>query len=481
MAPLMTPFVKRNIFTLASLIIFAGLIRSLNTAAYTLSGRVQHLEFILLGIIILIGAVIMLLWAFLGVFAGLASFLVGMIFLYRPLRALSPDYYTVLIMAFFVSIVVGHYVYRKMYHAHQNYTVTMEKIGEDNNLIENHMNNREVEVAAMGKKIDSLLKLKNIADRLSVILDEDEIMKAVSGETFGIFDVDSRVMIFMVDEEMNELNLSVTLKSPGRKSFSGKKGGIFDNWVIKNTKSLLVKDVKKDFRFSVEEEENRDDTVSLMIKPMIIDSKPLGIIRVDSPHEEAFTPHELRILDIIGELAAVALENSRLYRRTEELAIKDSLTGLYVHRYFMERLDEEVKRSLRSGNPFALLMLDIDDFKSFNDENGHIAGDAILQNVGVVLREKASAGDTVARYGGEEFVFLILNRDKDSVIRTADEIRKKIQETPVILRRKKCAVTVSVGVAMFPEDARLRDDIILEADRALYRAKAEGKNRVCSK
>ncbi|HPN72782.1 MAG TPA: GGDEF domain-containing protein, partial [Candidatus Omnitrophota bacterium] len=194
-----------------------------------------------------------------------------------------------------------------------------------------------------------------------------------------------------------------------------------------------------------------------------------------------FTAHELRMLDIIGDLAAVAMENARLYRKTEDLAIRDSLTGLYVHRYFMERLDEEVKRALRSGSSFALLMLDIDNFKTFNDEYGHMTGDVILHNIGSILKSKASAGDTVARYGGEEFAFLALNADRESAVKIAEEIRARVQETPVTVRRKKCSVTVSIGVSVFPEDARLKDDIIMEADRALYRAKNKGKNRVCSK
>jgi diguanylate cyclase (GGDEF)-like protein len=481
MAPFVTPSAKRNILIPVSLIAFAVLIRALNFTGHIFSPSVQHIEFILLSIIILISSVIMFLWALLGVFPGLVSFLVAMIFLYRPITALSSSYYTVLIMVFFVNIFVGYYMHRRMYQSHQKYTVSMEKVGEDNNLISNHMKNRDVEVSAMGRKIDGLLKIKNIADKLSVILDEDEIMKTVSADAFSIFGEDNRVMLFMVDGATDELNLAVTLKGPGRRPFGSKKGGIFDSWAFKNAKSLLVKDVKKDFRFSVEGEESRDDAVSLIIKPLTIEGRLLGVIRVDSTHEEAFTPHELRILDIIGELAAVALENSRLYRQTEELAVRDSLTGLYVHRYFMERLDEEVKRSLRSGNPFAFLMIDIDGFKEFNDEYGHIAGDAILRNIGAILKKKASAGDTAARYGGEEFAFLLLGQNKKGALKVAEEMRKKIQATPVVLRRKRCSVTVSVGVAVFPEDARLRDDIIIEADRALYKAKSEGKNKVCSK
>ncbi len=152
-----------------------------------------------------------------------------------------------------------------------------------------------------------------------------------------------------------------------------------------------------------------------------------------------------------------------------------------MRRYFMERLDEEVKRALRSNISFALLMLDIDDFKDFNDQNGHIAGDSVLENIGKILKSNASAGDIVARYGGEEFVFLALKSNRQEAIRLAESIRDKIYNSPVILRRKECNVTVSIGVAVFPEDAKLKEDIMWEADRQLYKAKSKGKNAVCSK
>jgi diguanylate cyclase (GGDEF)-like protein len=259
-----------------------------------------------------------------------------------------------------------------------------------------------------------------------------------------------------------------------------KKGDIFDRWTVKNMKGLLIKDIRKDFRFSIDEEGEKHDFVSLISKPMVSEGNVLGILRVDSPDESAFTQHELRILDIIGEMGAVAIENAQLYRQTEELAIKDSLTGLFVHRYFMERLEEEIKRSLHGDGSFALLMLDIDNFKDFNDQHGHIAGDAILKKISGILNSKASAGDIVARYGGEEFAFVALDGSGRGAVKLAEDIRKEIKNTPIVIRRKKMAVTVSIGIAAFPKDAKLLKDLIWEADRRLYEAKAKGKDVVCS-
>lgn len=477
----MTPFTKRNLFIPVSIILFTGLLYGLNRFTPMLKSHVQHLEIISISFMIMISLAVMLFWSLLGVVGGLSSFLVAMIFIYRPLTDLDPYFYSVLIMAFFLSSFLGYYVYRRINLSNQKYTVMMEKIREDINLISNHMKNRSDEVSAMDKKIDDLLKLKNIADKLRMALSDEDIIELVSKATFEIFAGDHRVLLFMLDEDRKELNLTHTSKSKSRRSYITKKGGIFDNWALKNMKSLLIKDISKDFRFSITEDEKRDDTTSLIIKPLIIESNALGVLRVDSPREEAFSQHELRILDIIGELTAVALENARLYQQTEELAIKDSLTGLFVHRHFMARLEDEVKRALRSDSTFALLMLDIDNFKDFNDRYGHISGDAILRKIARILKSKTDAGDIVARYGGEEFALVALNCNKKDAIELANDIREEIQDSPVILRREKCAVTVSIGVAMFPEDAKLREDIIWEADRYLYKAKEKGKNKVCSK
>ncbi len=477
----MTPFAKRNLLILVSAVLFIGLLYSLISIVPTLKGQIQHLELIVISLLIMMSLVVMLFWISVGVFGGLTCFLLAMMFIYKPLTDLNPYYYSVLIMAFFLNSFLGHYIHRKINKINQDHTVTMEKVHEDTNLIQNHFKNRVAEISAMEGKIDSLLKLKNISDDLSLTFSAEEVIRVVIEKTFDKFRDDTRVLFYLVGTKKEGLFLSNVLKAAPRMSPVMEKGGIFERWVMKNMQTLLVKDARKDFRFSIGGEEKKDDFVSLISKPLISEGNILGILRVDSSREGAFGQHELRILDIIGELAAISLENAKLYRKTEELAIKDSLTGLYIYRYFMQRLEEEVKRGTRSEIPFALFMLDIDDFKKFNDKYGHIAGDLVLKNVSRVVESKASAGDIVCRYGGEEFAFLALNCDKKRAVKLAGEIKDEIQDSYVSIRRRKRSVTVSIGIAMFPRDAELREDIVWEADRCLYEAKAKGKNRVCSK
>lgn len=474
------PAARKNLLATGAGLVFACLLFAYHNLLPRLSGQLQHPEFVAISLLILISVVMMVLWLTLGVFGGLGAFLFALISLYRPLTALNPYYYSVLIMTFFLSGTVGYYYHRKISLADQQHVLALERTAEDTNLINNHLKRRKSEVSAMGNKIVSLLKLKNIADSLSLSLSDKEVMRIVSEESLMLFEGRTRVMLFLYDPKRKKFFLSHTCKKEDRKDFPRSTGGTFGTWVQKNMKSLIVKDIHRDFRFSLEEEELSDDAISVMIKPLVVDNRLLGLLRVDSDVEDEFEQYELRLLDIIGGLASVALENAMLYRQTENLAVKDSLTGLYVHRYFMERLEEEIKRALHVEGRFAFLMIDIDEFKRFNDEHGHITGDAMLKKVAQILKQKVSPGDFVARYGGEEFSFISLNSDHEEAMALAEEIRHEIACSLIEVRRIEHGVTVSIGVSTFPDDSRVMTELIGVADKRLYKAKREGKNRVCS-
>ena len=188
----------------------------------------------------------------------------------------------------------------------------------------------------------------------------------------------------------------------------------------------------------------------------------------------------MRFLTTIGGLGAVAIENAQLYERVEQLAIKDSLTGLYLRRHLLDRMPEEISRQIRQKNQLAFLMLDLDKFKHYNDKFGHIAGDIVLRTVGMILADLFSdPGMLICRYGGEEFSILLPDCSRQKAIELAEELRKRISDQTIILRREKTRITVSVGVAVFPKDAQNAKELIHKADQALYKAKKEGRNRVC--
>jgi diguanylate cyclase (GGDEF)-like protein len=188
---------------------------------------------------------------------------------------------------------------------------------------------------------------------------------------------------------------------------------------------------------------------------------------------------ERRLLTMVAKLTAVALTHVTRLRTVEELADIDGLTSVNNKRYFKTRLQDEVHKA-DAGSPLSLLLLDIDHFKHYNDTNGHLAGDDILRKVGQLLKSATREDDVVARYGGEEFVVVYPGTGKEDAVRLAEGIREAVafQAFPNGARQPSGALTISGGVATFPEDAQSAVELVRSADQALYDAKAAGRNRI---
>jgi diguanylate cyclase (GGDEF)-like protein len=173
-----------------------------------------------------------------------------------------------------------------------------------------------------------------------------------------------------------------------------------------------------------------------------------------------------------------ALESAN--QRLERLAVTDGLTGLYNHRFLHEQLLREVERSLRTGLPLAMLMIDVDHFKKYNDRHGHPAGDEVLRTVARLLSEDRRQADMVARYGGEEFAVLLVDVGRAGATEVAEKIRARVRAAhiPYAEQQPLGALTVSVGVAVCPDDAQTPEGLLESADVALYRAKKSGRDTV---
>ena len=256
-------------------------------------------------------------------------------------------------------------------------------------------------------------------------------------------------------------------------------GDLFDFWVIKNQRRLIVSDAHQDFRFDLNEATRLEALRSLIVAPLLHGRRVIGTLRVNSNQPNTFTNDDLRLLDIIAVLASSALSNAMLFEQTEELAIRDSLTGLYVRRYFFDRLKEEHRRSLLTQRPLSLLMCDLDHFKDCNDKFGHGVGDLMLAQIAQILK-KTSENAIVARYGGEEFSVLLPETSKAEALILAEKIRETVEKEEFVFRRQRIAMTVSVGVANIPDDTLDLESVIQKSDQALYQAKRQGRNKVCS-
>jgi diguanylate cyclase (GGDEF)-like protein len=193
---------------------------------------------------------------------------------------------------------------------------------------------------------------------------------------------------------------------------------------------------------------------------------------------EPFTAREVRLLRIYCNQAAVVLDNAIVRERVENLAATDGLTGLFNRRYFDSALSREIARCDRSSTTLALLVADIDHFKGFNDTYGHAMGDLVLKKVAGVLSAALRKADVLARFGGEEFVVILPNVTAKGALESAERLRESVAAAPIHPGGPRKCVTVSIGVAMFPRDARGATSLLEAADRALYEAKRLGRNRV---
>lgn len=203
-----------------------------------------------------------------------------------------------------------------------------------------------------------------------------------------------------------------------------------------------------------------------------------GVIAVQSTRPAMFRDDHQRLLESLGLQIAAALQNAHLY----ELAMVDGLTGLFMRRYFDARIEEEIERSKRYGTPFAVVMMDVDDFKKLNDEHGHLMGDRVLRAIANTVKSQLRGVDTAARYGGEEIALILPRSDMVAAYNVGERIRAAVAELRVTTDTEPpgvLSVTVSLGIAAYPETkAADGEDLIRRADRALYRAKKTGKNRV---
>jgi len=219
------------------------------------------------------------------------------------------------------------------------------------------------------------------------------------------------------------------------------------------------------------------------IFPLNLENEAAALLSVQGASPEDLVKFEVLVAHLVLQMKKI-----RLYETVRELSIIDGLTGVYVRRHFLERFDEELKRCIKFQLPLAVLMLDIDHFKRYNDDFGHLVGDATLKEVAKLLRESLRKVDIVARYGGEEFVIVIPETQPTAALEVAERIRSNIARHRFRVYDVEAQATVSVGISVFPgdiaEDQRssfyddLAFDLIRHADKALYRAKEEGRNRV---
>jgi diguanylate cyclase (GGDEF)-like protein len=208
--------------------------------------------------------------------------------------------------------------------------------------------------------------------------------------------------------------------------------------------------------------------------------EPVGLLALRRPGGAPFAADEARLVESVAGLSAIAIANARLHQKMVRLSQTDALTGAYNRRSLFARLDQELERSRRFEHPMAVVLVDVDRFRQYNDAAGHGAGDAVLRSVAMLLGGAVRRVDLVARYGGEEFAVVLARADRAAALAAAEKLRATVEAAAIPHPASEPGrVTISVGVAVFPEDGADLGALVDAADAALFAAKRAGRNVVC--
>ncbi|MFC1632031.1 GGDEF domain-containing protein [Candidatus Omnitrophota bacterium] len=329
----------------------------------------------------------------------------------------------------------------------------LEKMRKEHTLIDQSNQQLRMEIS----KIEELYKVtKEMAQGL-----EFEQIFAVLGKNFIKRFQFKQCRMILLDEQTESLAIKLVLKLT--------HGQTQAEAVSKDAQDELYLEQGLQTQKTIYVEEQ-----SLALAPLLVDNRFLGVLSVEGLPAEAFDHFSILFNQFCLEFRRV-----KLYQKVQELATTDGLTNLFTRRHFLERLTEELERSSRHSLSLSFLMIDIDHFKQCNDTFGHLTGDVVLKEVAAKIKSSVREIDLVGRFGGEEFSVLLPDTDKPGAKYVAERIRASIAEHQFSVYDEQIKTAVSIGVASFPGNATQLQRLIDLADQALYRAKEEGRNRVC--
>ncbi len=305
-------------------------------------------------------------------------------------------------------------------------------------------------------------------------LDIQEIYGSFIEELKKVLDVSWATIVLVEDSGLRCVALSSAEGSAYQVGDEVPSEGTGTGWVIKNKKSLVEPDLSQERRFTTGENFFQQGMRTMVYLPLISKGEAIGSFIVASRQPNAYSQRHITLLEQLASQIAMPIENARLYAKTEKKARLDELTGLLNRRSLDEMIDSEINRYSRYGGIFSLAILDLDSFKDFNDNYGHLAGDKLLRQVGRTIQGAIRNSDQAFRYGGDEFAILLPQSTIDAASQVAERVRKKIATE---VKAGKIQITASIGLANWPADGVGKTDIIAAADMTLYRAKRSGGNQ----
>lgn len=313
-------------------------------------------------------------------------------------------------------------------------------------------------------KLSITSNLLDINKYLNTGIGNDNIFNIINDVAIAIFGVKYSTII-VKENDNTYLNIS-NVNSKNYKNFNFMYKFFGEETFILSCKNELSID-------SIKEPDSR----SLIGYPIFCRKKFVGYMVLEHPYENFFDPHKVHFLGALADLLAVTYENYTLYKQLDEKSKNDPILNILTRVEFMNRLNRLMKKQTKKD--FAIIMMDIDNFKSINDSHGHMFGDSALVQTTDVIKTMVGYNDLLARYGGEEFIMYTnsFESNKDLLIKI-EKIRKIVENNTIELNGSKSSVTMSFGIAVYPYDGKTIDQLLNHADNMLYKAKNEGKNKV---
>lgn len=341
---------------------------------------------------------------------------------------------------------------------------------------------QESQITSLHKSLHNLSILYNISQAVNFIDDLKGLIQVILGRALETIDAEKgSLMLYDMSDNTLQVKVVYGLKDP-KVEFDINNGVIecsklkvnegIAGKVFAEKKSIITNLGQNDPRFK---QANLLNNISSMIcVPLIAKGEAIGVINItNKKNNKLFNKQDLEFIEALSNQAAIAIDNAKLY----ELATKDGLTKLYIHRHFRTLLESEVTRASRYNHVMSLLMMDIDNFKHVNDTYGHLIGDRVLKEIARTIKNTCRNIDVPARYGGEEFtVILPETAAKDATV-IAERLRRNIEKIVVPIDDKVTLRTsISIGISEFPSSSNESEGLIKTADEALYKAKNDGKN-----
>ena len=325
------------------------------------------------------------------------------------------------------------------------------------------------------KRNEELSTINEIGRALTSSLDLKEILSIIMQQISFLLHPKNWSLL-LVDEDKNELYFEIIVGDNTKKirNLRLKVGEGIAGWVAEHGTPVLVQDVSKDTRFSPKADKlSQFKTKSIVCVPVVSKDKTIGVIElVNYCDDKEFTQDDLRILSILADYTAIALENARYYELARRLILTDELTGLYNSRYLHQLLNGEGEDELKDLSQVSMIFIDLDYFKNINDKFGHLIGSKTLRELGEVIKGNLNSTQKGIRYGGDEFVIILPKTDKAKAYEIAKRLRSKIKEKRFLtIEGLNIKLTASYGIASIPEDASNYQELIGEADKAMYQVK----------